>query len=285
MGCLDIKPSLNEISPKFHIERAGKTSGEERYLYRNHFRVYYIVCGYVVISVKDGVGLRLGYGDICILPPDVDHTVRVKTTSTDYYVFTFSIDFVEHILQNQAGDGGVLSSLFNRREPIILGPAPSQMQLHLQNIMEFMKYEYDVDFGKSELTLRNCLATVFCVFLELQCRRQSEPSVEKGGILYAIHHIKTNYEKKLTSDLVAKLSNIPKKEFATKFKEFSGRSFHDFLNKVRIEKAVDILKTAGGDMVLCELADLCGYDNYVTFYRNFVKYTGTSPNAFLSDKE
>lgn len=281
MECLNIKPSVADVSPKFHIERAESTSGEQSFFYRDHFRVYYIVRGYVTVSVDKGNALRLGYGDICILPPDIPHTVRVNTTSTDYYVFTFSIDFIEHILQHQAGTGGILSTLFNSGAPVVIAPVPAEMQIHLQHMMEFMRYEYEAGLGGEELALRNCLATVFCVFLEL-LRAQQSVSVptEKSGVLYAIHYIKNNYDRQTTPDEMAKMVHMSKKEFIARFKKFSGHSFHDFLNKTRIEKAVEILKNSDGEISFSELSWLCGYENYITFYRNFIKYTGLPPAEF-----
>jgi len=281
MGCLNIKPTVADVFPKFHIERAESTAGEQSFFYRDHFRVYYIVRGYVTVSVDNGNGLRLGYGDICILPPNLAHDVRVNTTSTDYYVFSFSIDFVEHILQHQAGTGGVLSTLFNSGAPVVIAPVPAEMQIHLQHLMDFMRHEYEAGLGSKEHVLRNCLATVFCVFLELLQAQQSVPAPsEKNGILFAIHYIKNNCAQKLTPDDMAKRVYMTKKEFDLRFKKFSGHSFHEFLNKVRIEKAIEILKKSHSEITLSELSWLCGYENYITFYRNFVKYTGLPPAEF-----
>lgn len=286
MGCLNIKQSVADVSPKFHIERAENTAGNQSFFYRDHFRVYYIVRGYVTVSANSKDDLRLGYGDICILPPNCKHTVRVNTTSTDYYVFTFSIDFIEHILQHQAGEGGRLSSLFNRGEPVVIAPVPAEMQIHLQHLMDFMRYEYDSGVGGKELALRNCLATVFCVFLELLQAQQSICETgEKRGILFAIDYIKNNYVQKLTPDDMAKKAYMTKKEFELRFKKISGHSFHDFLNKTRIQKSIEILKKSQGEITFSELSWLCGYDNYITFYRNFVKYTGLPPAQFADMTE
>ena len=104
---------------------------------------------------------------------------------------------------------------------------------------------------------------------------------DKSGILYAIHYVKANYEKPITSEAIAKAVCMSPKKFADQFKKFSGRTFHDFLNKVRIEKATEILKKTGTSISFSELSGLCGYENYVTFYRNFCKYTGVSPAEFL----
>lgn len=282
MGCLTVTPSAADVQPRFHLQKSEGFAGEAKFFYRDHFRVYHIVRGYVTVLADDGDSIRLGYGDICILPPDIRHSLQVNTVSADLYAFSFSIDFVEQILQNQAGTGGTLSNLFNSGAPVVITPVPVPMQGHLQNLMEFMRYEHETDLEGMEFTIQNCLATVFCAFSELlRAQQKVRTPTEKSGILYAVGYVKDNLSKPLTVDGVAKLVNMSSKEFAAQFKAFSGRTFHDFLNKVRIDKAAEILKQTGGDISLSELALLCGYENYVTFYRNFCKYTGGSPQEFL----
>lgn len=283
MGCLTVTPSAADIQPRFFLQKNEGLVGETQFFYRNHFRVYHIVRGYVTVWAENGGSIQLGYGDICILPPNVRHTLRVNTVNADLYAFSFSIDFVEKILQNQAGTGGTLSALFNSGEPVVIAPVPVPMQIHLQNMMEFMRYEHEVDMDGSEFTVRNCLATILCVLSELlRAQQEIQPPADRSGILYAVHYVKTNYATPLLAEDVAKQVNMSLKEFSERFKKFSGRTFHDFLNKVRIEKAAEILKNAGGAISFTELSLLCGYENYVTFYRNFCKYTGVAPAEFLN---
>jgi YesN/AraC family two-component response regulator len=188
-------------------------------------------------------------------------------------------------LQNQAGTSGVLSSVFNKMKIIAIAPVPADMQIHLNHLMEFMRYECDDSSGGTELVLRNAFATVLCIFLVLLEKQESEQSLsDKNGIIYAINYIKANYSENLVPSDVAKIVNMSMKNFIASFKRFSGHSFHDFLNKVRIEKSVEILKAEGDAITLSELVEICGYNNYITFYRNFVKYTGISPLEFQKNK-
>lgn len=281
MGCLNIKPSIENATPKFHIEKLEKDANLECCFYRNHFRVYYIIKGYVTASSDSGDTFRLGYGDICIVPPSVQHTVSVNTVKSVVYAFTFSIDFVENILQKQAGTSGILSAVFNSERLIVIAPVPAKMQMHLAHFMEFMQYEYEDSVEESELVLTNAFATVLCIFLGLLKKQHSERcALEKNGMVYAISYIKQSYLEKLTPSGVARLIGMSEKAFITSFKEFSGHSFHDYLNKVRIDKAVEILRNSVEAVSFYELSYICGYDNYITFYRNFVKYTGMPPAKF-----
>lgn len=282
MGCLNIKPSVKDATPKFHIEKIAKNPDSESYFYRNHFRVYYIDKGYVKVIADEGVCHRLGYGDICIVPPNVCHNVTLNTEKAIVYAFTFSIDFVENILQKQAGTSGVLSAVFNTEKLIVIAPVPAKMQIHLAHFMEFMQYEYEDFTEESELVLTNTFATVLCIFLGLLKRQHIDRAAsEKNGIVYAISYIKQNYLEKLTPASVAGVVNMSEKMFIESFKNFSGHTFHDFLNKIRIDKAVEVLRNSREKVSFSELSYISGYDNYITFYRNFIKYTGTSPAKFF----
>jgi transcriptional regulator GlxA family with amidase domain len=52
-------------------------------------------------------------------------------------------------------------------------------------------------------------------------------------------------------------------------------SFGQYLNKQRIDRAIDLIRHSRHD--LAQVAALCGYGEYSTFYRNFVRFAGIAP--------
>lgn len=283
MDCLTVKPSeIGRRLPKFRILQLLGDTPQSLRRERDCFLLYYTKKGYVTLS-GEGVDLRLGYGSIAILPPDIAHTVTFNTAGAEVSACAFTIGFVETILQNQAGSGGTLSRLFNAGECMLVSPVPADTQIHLQHLMDFMLHEYRADRLLAEHAIRNCLATVLCVFSELYQEQLAAPEMrEKNSIVYAIHYIKTNYQKPLGLDDVAHLTRMTRKDFCHRFKKFSGMTFHSFLSKTRIEAAMKILKEAEEGLSLTTLAELSGYESYVTFYRNFVKQVGMPPADYLA---
>ena len=57
--------------------------------------------------------------------------------------------------------------------------------------------------------------------------------------------------------------------------------FYDFINKLRVEQAVSILVDSSSDMNITETAYYCGFNNKVSFYKAFKKFTGTIPTVYL----
>jgi len=76
---------------------------------------------------------------------------------------------------------------------------------------------------------------------------------------------------------------MQRSEFCTVFREISGLSFNTMLNKLRIEKALNIIKDNTCKYPLNKISVMCGYQQFTTFYRNFIKFTGVNPNTFIKN--
>ena len=281
--CLTISPSDNHDSlPPFRLTHSAYDGCKRSYYYRDYFRLYYVERGYITLMSGEH-SARLGYGDIAIIPPDRTHTVTLATEDTELYECSFTIGLVEDILKMQSGTGGTLSRLFNTGELVIIQPVPADMQMHLQHLMEFILYE--ADRPHSEYAIKNCLAALLCVFSNLYRAQENAPeSLEKNSVVYAIHYIKQHYAEQITLDGMAALTHSSRKDFCHRFKQFTGKTLHEFVNSVRISKALEVLNSTESNLSLSSLASLTGYEDYTTFYRNFVKIIGISPAEYIAEK-
>ncbi len=66
--------------------------------------------------------------------------------------------------------------------------------------------------------------------------------------------------------------------FSRLFHKLAGMTFSQYLNRVRVEKAVDILKE-NDEISMTEVSLRCGFDSIRNFNRIFKKYTGYTPSA------
>ena len=282
--CLAITPSDRHASlPPFVITHSIYDGRARSYYYRDYFRLYYVERGYITLAVGDHAA-RLSYGDIAIVPPDRSHAVTLSTADTELYECSFTIGLVEDILKNHAGTGGTLSLLFNSGDLVLIRPVPADLQMHLCHLMEFILFEAGKE--RSEHAVKNCLAALLCVFSDLYRARESAPeTLEKNSVVYAVHYIKEHYAESITLDGMAALTNTSRKDFCRRFRQFTGKTLHAFVSGVRIGKALEVLNAAEGDVSLSSLALLAGYEDYTTFYRNFIKIVGVSPTEYLSTRK
>ncbi|MBQ8956005.1 MAG: helix-turn-helix transcriptional regulator, partial [Lachnospiraceae bacterium] len=58
----------------------------------------------------------------------------------------------------------------------------------------------------------------------------------------------------------------------------TGETFVNLLNKIRIQKAIELLKEK--NLKVYEIAEVVGYSNYAYFYQMFKKVTGCTPTEY-----
>lgn len=94
-----------------------------------------------------------------------------------------------------------------------------------------------------------------------------------------IIYIRENYEKKISISDLSEKYDLSTVHLNSKFKEETNYTFNDFLNRYRILKAVGLLKE--GDLMVYEVANSVGIENYKYFSQVFKKYVGSSPTDFI----
>jgi len=96
----------------------------------------------------------------------------------------------------------------------------------------------------------------------------------------AIRYIKENLLRRISLEEVAQYCCLSKYHFSHLFKKEVGMSFVDFLNKIRIEKALQYLETT--DLTVQQIANLVGFEDSNYFSRIFKKYMQHSPTEYRS---
>lgn len=86
------------------------------------------------------------------------------------------------------------------------------------------------------------------------------------------------YEEELNLKILAELFNYNSAYLGKKFKKQTGKTFHMYLDKVRIDNAKQ--KLAEGKYKVYEISEQVGYRNYDYFYIKFKKYVGISPKEY-----
>lgn len=90
-----------------------------------------------------------------------------------------------------------------------------------------------------------------------------------------IKYIQDHYTQNITLQELATMANVSKYYFCNIFKEFTGQTFKDYLNHLRINKAIELLSTT--DIPVTEIAFLCGFNDSNYFSRKFHQITGKTP--------
>ncbi|WP_040951770.1 AraC family transcriptional regulator [Gorillibacterium massiliense] len=104
----------------------------------------------------------------------------------------------------------------------------------------------------------------------------------------AIQYIKTNYsDSNLSVEALAEVAGYTPNYFSKLFKEMTGINSGEYIRKIRIGKAKELLQNH--DYKVSDVAEICGYINSSHFYSAFKKDVGMTPSAYrefaLAEKE
>lgn len=91
----------------------------------------------------------------------------------------------------------------------------------------------------------------------------------------ALRHIRDNYAERCTVEEMAELCAVSKYHFCRVFKDVTGLTAMQYLNKYRIRIAETLLENT--DKSIGEIAGICGFESEGYFCRCYKKFVGTTP--------
>ncbi|WP_237698927.1 helix-turn-helix transcriptional regulator [Caldicellulosiruptor obsidiansis] len=106
-----------------------------------------------------------------------------------------------------------------------------------------------------------------------------EQSENKNLIVKAaINFIEKNYNKNITLESIAKEVYVTPAYLSILFKRELKINFVDYLHKIRIQKAQELLKNQ--NLKTYQVANMVGFSNEKYFSQLFKKYTGLTPTQY-----
>ena len=159
---------------------------------------------------------------------------------------------------------------------VLLGRAAIEVGADLEVIfgLEYIYLE-DIDKINNLHDLSEFLKMVLERFIESTFIMKN---VKNKDIIYkAISYIRENYNSNITLDSVASEVGLSSSYFSRLFKEEVNISYSDYLNKVRIEKAKDLMEY---NMSHAEIAQRVGFSNQSYFNKVFKKFENITPGKW-----
>jgi two-component system, response regulator YesN len=98
----------------------------------------------------------------------------------------------------------------------------------------------------------------------------------------ALHYIHLNFTKDITLEEVAAEVDLNSSYFSRLFKDETGMTFVIYVNKCRIDKAINYIKNTG--LKNYEISELVGYNNVEYFNTMFKKMLGMTPTEYKSTR-
>jgi len=93
-----------------------------------------------------------------------------------------------------------------------------------------------------------------------------------------LQYVDEHYSEHISLSEAAQISGLQMSSFCAFFRKSVGINFTDWLRQVRIEKAVELMKTS--DLLTTEIAHEVGFVETITFERAFKRHTRMTPREF-----
>jgi len=204
------------------------------------------------------------YADRLYLALDIANKESIRDTLASMKEEMMRCDMTEQEVKTSAVQ--ILSSVVGK----LLQHHEELRNVHLDSaswILDFYRYE----------TISEMFASIgdkLCQLVDRFATMNSETLVKR--MIDLIHR---NYNENLKLETLADIFNYNSAYLGKMFKSQTGEYFNTYLDKVRIEKAKELLEEG---LKVYQVAERVGYTNVDYFHSKFKKYTGVSPSAYRS---
>jgi YesN/AraC family two-component response regulator len=128
-------------------------------------------------------------------------------------------------------------------------------------------------------TAEKLIENLYVIAGHLAARIFSFKGIRHASVLRrAERYIWENYTRKISLKEAAKAAGLSSPYFSSIFKKEMGENFSNYLNRLRVERAMAML--TGTAKPLNEIAKLCGFEDQSWFSKTFKRITGASPGKY-----
>jgi AraC-like DNA-binding protein len=231
-------------------------------------------------------------GDIFVIPPMIPHSIeRVDNQESFVYELEFDPAFININISDTYFESGIFN--FAYIEPFLSFESNIRPRLNIAGEIQ-IKVETLFDEMVNELNLkkegyRQYLKANLLKILVLVGREYSLSSdlnneetalhaKYKNTILKTIHYINDNYSSDLKLEDASRYSMISQAYFSNLFKQITKKTFTEYINDLRVEKAIALLNQ--NEMRITDICYTVGYNEISHFNRVFKKVTGFTPSVY-----
>jgi AraC family transcriptional regulator, arabinose operon regulatory protein len=166
-----------------------------------------------------------------------------------------------------------------------LGVSVHKPTLHLGHRRELVELFSELrgsledDYSEPRLLYASRVLT-YLVGSMIRARRESSPSGAgtASRVWATIEHIRQHFDSPLRVETLAAMADLSSSQYAVRFRELTGDSPKNFLMRLRIHRATQLLDTTSESISV--IARRVGYDDPLYFSRAFRRLHEVSPSGY-----
>ncbi len=261
---------LSDNSINMKIEHNKNLSVMKNTHIHSQYEIYFCPEHISQISVINGVKYSYKYPCVILSTPYTVHSMSCgeDAKSYDRYVFYFQDEMIntfnEHLLPKHVFEGntGLLFKLTDDEAQELL-----KIVVLCNNNSEIVEKEL-----------------IFTLFINRLLNICPQERIEKVGtpsfyIQKILKYISENFSRGIDGEEISRHFSVSRSKLDRDFKNFTGRTVHDYVELCRINHAKYMLEHSR-DMSVREIALSCGFENESYFFPFFKKLEGVTPTEY-----
>jgi len=278
--------SVENKASYYHVWRGKPDLADQIQQQKDYYKLCFVLKGRLY-HTHDREKLLLCAGDCFIAPPGFRHAVEALDEETSCFWLVFqgarsSLGLYHRNIQNMLSSLSMENDL-TEEHPQMKISLPKPEQENLSRLFECLMYEcFSVAEDESSvlILIASIMSTVARNYFSNPVAASTLKRIDEYDAIMidCIRYIDENYMTQLTISSLAKHFAISHSHFSIMFPKVAGMPFKQYLNQKRINAAVALC--ADQTLSFSKIAEMCGFLDTSTFYRNFIKYMGISPSSF-----
>ena len=261
-----------------HMKGAGSHS-------HNYYEFYFFVNGNITMVIDKNEYI-LCPGDLVVIPPGVPHYAIINDPEKYYerFVFWISTDYYDQLIST-SDEYGYIVDQAKHDGLYIFKFDEIQFNALQSKIFSLIQEVHQERYGKE--TMINLYVSDLLMNINRSAYESKHSiKVKTEASLYEklISYIDSHLTDDLSLDVLAEEFFVSKYHISHIFKENMGISIHKYVIKKRLNLFKDYIYRNDS---INNAYLLCGFSDYSSFYRDFKKEYGISPNEYKTkiDKE
>lgn len=280
---------FNAKNQHYHIYKISHSEVAESHHYHDYYQVCYVSRG-EILHCQENKEVRLLHGDAFIIPPRFIHSIKFSPPNSEIY----SLSFNERLFHAYFSYSNIYKFL-TALNPKTLGERKVDVRLkvildelqqsNIYALLNCLIREAKSNYPQELNTTAILISAVLCILSQAYFRdphnqiKFNKIESYSESIERCIQYIDQNFMQPITlSDLTKKFA-MSKSTFTLLFSQIAGMPFKHYLNEKRITQAQALVRL-NNSLSLQEISRLVGYNDFSTFFRNFVKIVGISPSQY-----
>ena len=240
--------------------------------WHEHIELHYVVHGETDILLNQ-TRYTFRQGDLAVINSNVLHAGFCNGTPVEVLVVIFELDE----LSAQVAEKNILF------QPMICADT---------KIQELMSLIYQEQNERSLGWKLACKGALLQLIAYLERRYTEQMLTDKESLKRrknlerlntVVHYIEENYTDSISNAQLAELIHVSEDRFNHLFRESMGMAPLQYMNEVRLKKAMHLLKS--GNYSAAEVADAVGFSDYNHFGRLFRRYYQCTPMEAVRESE